>query len=59
MCKGGYIHLFINTPIWSEIALMSIIQAAYINVSTGKIKEYSKIYGINVISPSYASSIIS
>lgn len=38
---------------------MSIIQAAYINVSTGKIKEYSKIYGINVILPSYASSIIS
>lgn len=38
---------------------MSVVQAAYINVSTGKIKEYSKIYGINIISPSYAGSIIS
>ncbi len=49
--KGGYIPFFINEKKRSEVALLNVIQEAYINgVSTRKIEKLAKSLGIDSIS---------
>jgi len=56
--KGGYIPFFISEKKRSEVALMNVIQEAYINgVSTRKIEKLAKSLGIDSISRSQVSEI--
>lgn len=56
--KGGYIPFFISEKKRSEVALMNVIQEAYINgVSTRKIEKLPKSLGIDSISRSQVSEI--
>jgi putative transposase len=56
--KGGYIPFFISEKKRSEVALMNVIQEAYINgVSTRKIEKFAKSLGIDSISRSQVSEI--
>ena len=56
--KGGYIPFFVSEKKRSEVALMNVIQEAYINgVSTRKIEKLVKSLGIDSISRSQVSEI--
>ena len=56
--KGGYIPFFVTEKKRSEVALMNVIQEAYINgVSTRKIEKLAKSLGIDSISRSQVSQI--
>lgn len=56
--NGGYIPFFVESKKRSEIALMNVIQEAYVNgVSTRKIEKLAKSLGIESISRSQVSSI--
>ncbi|WP_196606695.1 IS256 family transposase [Pectinatus frisingensis] len=56
--KGGYIPFFITEKKRSEVALLQVIQEAYINgVSTRKIEKLAKSLGIDSISRSQVSQI--
>lgn len=56
--KGGYIPFFVSEKKRSEVALMNVIQEAYINgVSTRKIEKLAKSLGIDSISRGQASQI--
>ena len=56
--KGGYIPFFINEKKRSEVALLNVIQEAYINgVSTRKIEKLAKSLGIDSISHGQVSNI--
>lgn len=56
--KGGYIPFFVNEKKRSEVALMNVIQEAYINgVSTRKIERLAKSLGIDSISRGQVSEI--
>lgn len=56
--KGGYIPFFVTERKRSEIALMNVIQEAFINgVSTRKIEKVAKSLGIDGISKGQVSSI--
>jgi len=56
--NGGYIPFFVSEKKRSEVALMNVIQEAYINgVSTRKIERLAKSLGIDSISRSQVSEI--
>jgi putative transposase len=56
--KGGYIPFFVTEKKRSEVALMNVIQEAYVNgVSTRKIEKLAKSLGIDSISRSQVSQI--
>ena len=56
--KGGYIPFFVTERKRSEVALMNVIQEAFINgVSTRKIERLAKSLGIDSISRSQVSNI--
>lgn len=56
--NGGYIPFFVEAKKRSELALMNVIQEAYVNgVSTRKIEKLTKSLGIESISRSQVSSI--
>lgn len=56
--KGGYIPFFVTERKRSEVALMNVIQEAYINgVSTRKIEKLAKSLGIDSISRGQVSNI--
>lgn len=56
--SGGYIPFFVNEKKRSEVALMNVIQEAYINgVSTRKVEKLAKSLGIDSISSSQVSQI--
>jgi putative transposase len=56
--NGGYIPFFVQDKKRSEVALMNVIQEAYINgVSTRKIEKLAKSLGIDSISRSQVSQI--
>lgn len=56
--KGGYIPFFVNEKKRSEIALLNVIQEAYINgVSTRKIEKLAKSLGVDSISHGQVSNI--
>lgn len=56
--NGGYIPFFVSEKKRSEVALMNVIQEAYINdVSTRKIEKLAKGLGIDSISRSQVSQI--
>lgn len=56
--NGGYIPFFVSEKKRSEVALMNVIQEAYINgVSTRKIEKLAKSLGIDSISRSQVSQI--
>jgi transposase-like protein len=56
--KGGYIPFFVTEKKRSEVALMNVIQEAYVNgVSTRKIEKLAKSLGIDSISRSQVSQV--
>ncbi|AGA68908.1 transposase [Desulfitobacterium dichloroeliminans LMG P-21439] len=56
--NGGYIPFFVEGKKRSELALMNVIQEAYVNgVSTRKIEKLTKSLGIDSMSRSQVSSI--
>lgn len=56
--KGGYIPFFVTEKERSEMALLRVIQEAYISgVSTRKIKKLAKSLGIDSISRGQVSQI--
>lgn len=56
--NGGYIPFFVEAKKRSELALMNVIQEAYVNgVSTRKIEKLTKSLGIDSMSRSQVSSI--
>lgn len=56
--KGGYIPFFVTEKKRSEVALMNVIQEAYINgVSTRKIEKLAQSLGIESVSRSQVSQI--
>lgn len=56
--KGGYIPFFVSEKKRSEVALMNVVQEAYINgVSTRKVEKLAKSLGIDSISRSQVSQI--
>jgi putative transposase len=56
--KGSYIPFFVTEKKRSEVALMNVIQEAYVNgVSTRKIEKLAKSLGIDSISRSQVSQI--
>lgn len=56
--NGGYIPFFVEAKKRSEVALMNVIQEAYVNgVSTRKIEKLTRTLGIESISRSQVSAI--
>lgn len=56
--NGGYVPFFVEAKKRSELALMNVIQEAYVNgVSTRKIEKLTKSLGIESMSRSQVSSI--
>lgn len=56
--KGGYIPFFVTEKKRSEVALLNVIQEAFINgVSTRKIEKLAKSLGIDSISRGHVSNI--
>lgn len=56
--NGGYVPFFVSEKKRSEVALMNVIQEAYVNgVSTRKIERLAKSLGIDSISRSQVSQI--
>jgi len=57
--KGGYIPFFVTEKKRSDVALMSLVQEAFINgVSTRKVERLARSLGIESISASQVSEII-
>ncbi len=56
--KGGYIPFFVTEKKRSEVALINVIQEAFVNgVSTRKIEKLAKSLGIDSISRGHVSNI--